>query len=741
MDLQYFWNILARRKWLILTVMLVTSLATYFFVDRLEPKYLSDAQFSTGIVDFKGIDVETDNFYLQKFTVEISFGNLIELMKSPRNLRFLTYRLLIHDLDGNETPFRTLDPEEEYDFNYSQEEIQHLVNVLSEKLGQLEVPLDDAKLDRAYRDLAEAYKYDYETLLEDNLGIERKSDTDFLTISFVSEDAELSRYAVDVFCSDFERGYAYLQEEEGNETVDFFSNEVQKKKAELGERTSTLNKYKYDRNLVDLEAQRNAIVTQITELELQRQGFVNEIPALRNSIADIQKRMSALDHTSANSINERVVLNQAIQNRTKNIGLMEEEYRSGGYTDKKLARTIVTHKIDLEKQLERLAKLEPQSEDDELDHRDESLLLRKVDLEVKLRTATESVSAIETELKKLDKKANSLVSSEAFVSNLENEIEILRTEYEQLYEKHGETKIELDDRQYPVKLVKYAQLADEPEENNQLIMTAFSGILSGTFCVVAIFFLAFMDTSLNNPHQFGKFTGLNPIGSVNKIDNKRLDIKQLYAENSSNVKRENFKESLRSLRYLIEESGAKKVLFTSTKPSEGKTFLIVNLAHVLTLKNKKVLLVDANFKNNSLTRMSKQDITNGLLNSRLIGEAKLEESFMTQSPSTPYNLEGVDIIGNKGTFQSPSEVFAGKDFHKFINDLSANYDFIFIESAALNNYSDTKEMIEYSDKVISVFSAESEINQTDKESINFLQSLGHRFMGAILNKVDLKNMN
>ncbi|NNE29204.1 MAG: hypothetical protein HKN16_06185, partial [Saprospiraceae bacterium] len=367
MDLQYLWNILSRRKWLILTVAITTAIATYFVVEELEPKYKADGQFSTGIVDYKGINVEEDNFFLQKFTVEISFGNLIELMKSSRNVRLLTYRLLHHDLKGDEKPFRTLDPDEEYDFNYSQEEIDGLVGVLEQKLDGFDMDLGDPKLEKVYLDLAEALAYDGETLLKTNLTIDRKNETDFIQAEFVSEDPDLSFFAVDHFCRDFQNHYEYLQLQEGEETVGFFSEEVQKKRAELMRKQKLLDDYKYNRNLVDLDAQRNAIVTQITEMELQKQGFQKDIPALEVSIADINRRISELDNISTNSANERIKNNTAIQNLTKAISVMETEYREGGFKDASLKNRIDIYRKNLNTQIERLAKLEPQSEEDELD--------------------------------------------------------------------------------------------------------------------------------------------------------------------------------------------------------------------------------------------------------------------------------------------------------------------------------------------------------------------------------------
>ena len=182
-------------------------------------------------------------------------------------------------------------------------------------------------------------------------------------------------------------------------------------------------------------------------------------------------------------------------------------------------------------------------------------------------------------------------------------------------------------------------------------------------------------------------------------------------------------------------------MITSTKEGEGKTFLILTLAYALTLKDKKILLIDTNFKNNTLTRMSAEKIQDNLLHTRLIGENNLSDQFEAKKINNMFNLDNVDIIGNRGTSHSPSEFFAGRDFQNFISDLKENYDYIFLEGASLNKYSDTRELVRFADKIVAVFSAESEIKDADKESIDYLLSKEDKFFGSILNKIDLKNMN
>ena len=58
-----------------------------------------------------------------------------------------------------------------------------------------------------------------------------------------------------------------------------------------------------------------------------------------------------------------------------------------------------------------------------------------------------------------------------------------------------------------------------------------------------------------------------------------------------------------------------------------------------------------------------------------------------------------------------------------------------------SKYSDARELVEFVDRIIAVFSAKTEIKVADKASLGYLRSLNDKFMGAILNMVDVKNMN
>ncbi|MEQ8572732.1 MAG: hypothetical protein RIB63_01625, partial [Fulvivirga sp.] len=89
---------------------------------------------------------------------------------------------------------------------------------------------------------------------------------------------------------------------------------------------------------------------------------------------------------------------------------------------------------------------------------------------------------------------------------------------------------------------------------------------------------------------------------------------------------------------------------------------------------------------------------------------------------------------------SPMEILAGKDFKTMLEAFKVSYDYILMEGASLNDFPDAKELVEYADVVLPIFSAESVIKQEDKESINYLKNLNGKLMGAVLNKVDNENL-
>ena len=747
MDIQYFFNVLKRRKWLIILPMLLTAIATYYFVDQKEEMYDSKALVATGIVDITGINMKENNPFLQKMQVEISFANLLKFVTTKGTVRFLQYHLLIHDLTADSTgidpPFRTPNPEFG-EILYTGEELDNLINDMKAAVSDtvLNSALD-TDADLLFRKLAKAYGYDYEKIMKENFFVEREGETDLLQLKFVDKSPKMCAYAINEFFKTLQKYHVREQAKGDLETYGNYQALARKRRAALKAKQDELDRYRQSNGLLEIGSVSSATVRQIQNLEEERLEAQRKYNAKKKEIERLNEYLDDNDRYKLDNKSSSVLSNRAVVNIKKDLAKLRDQLIDE--TDPKKRKSIKSKikltQQNLSYQLDRLVKIKVKEEPGTVEN-ESKILSQRVEAESDYILASESITVIDHELYKLRDRRDNLVKSDAYTQNLEKEIEIMTKTYRKTLDYESDMQFQTISAAHELEPLSWADVPEQPIPDNKYLLSGFAGLVTGSMATLLLFLLAFFDMSLNSPNQFQKFTNLSLLGTLNRVKDSNLDLKQLFSTYTNNANLETFKESVRKIRYIIEESKATTFLFTSTKDGEGKTFMILTLAYALTLKDKKIMLIDTNFKNNTLTRMSKETIQqDNLLYNRLLGENNLGDQFEAKQINTMFNLENVDIIGNRGTSNSPSEFFAGRDFQNFISELSDNYDYIFMEGAALNKYSDTRELVGFADKVISVFSTDSEVKDVDKDSIHYLLSLKDKFMGSILNKLDIKNLN
>jgi Mrp family chromosome partitioning ATPase len=211
------------------------------------------------------------------------------------------------------------------------------------------------------------------------------------------------------------------------------------------------------------------------------------------------------------------------------------------------------------------------------------------------------------------------------------------------------------------------------------------------------------------------------------------------ADSEETTRNNIFRESLRKLRYEIEISGKKVFLFTSTKKGQGKTTLIQALSYSMSLSKKRVLIVDTNFCNPDLTaQLDAEPILEKIIPQNFDDKNLVEE---IKKHSKNLGMGSIYAIGSAGGDYTPSEILPRENLLHHLQTLTSYFDYIFLEGPPLNDFSDSKELAQYVEGVIAVFSAQDVIKQIDRQSIAFFRELNGKFSGSILNMVDMKNVN
>jgi|GEM_PF-598816 len=771
MDFSYFLRLLLDRKWIILAVTLLAVGATFLIARQSSVNYKSRALLGTGITESKSPSASIDQpGAVRPFEIDNQFSNLVEIINSKTVIGLLSKALIEHDLTSG-TPFRSL---EELKEKYSDEELkralvlfdqkfgqggnslpkgeildQNAENVLKERLGDGDTILlaevipelkedkeifSDSQEDAFMKDVLRSMGYNYSTLLA-GLTIFRVRSTDYLKIEYTSDNPELAGFVVNTLSEEFIRYYSRVKSERSDASVEFFTRLAYEKKNELDERNNELKLYKLKHQIVNIDDQSSARIGQIQTLELQREQENKRIPASQQALRAIDRQLSAAETDAASS----AANSQRIQNiRDELTGLTNQAVTTSaaGMDDSAIRQQIEAKRRDLNRVVEQIA-----SEDGSLSSTTQSLLATRLNLEIEMEVAKAGVYSIDRELGRLRSTVGGFVEEDANIQAYDREISLVQEEYLDYVNKLNMAKLMSLTTGNQLSLIERGEVPDSPEPSQTIFLSMFAGALVFAFSLVIIFALAYLDMSLKNPSRFQRMTDIPLLGYLNKLKYDNLDLQTFFNQKSHDPELETFKQLLRKIRYQLEQNNAKRVLVTSTKPQEGKSFLIISLAYSLSLNNKKVLIIDTNFKNNSLTEMLKQANQENLLsNTKLIGDAQLGDEFNTTGIISRTTHSGIDIIGSKGGYNSPSEIFAGKNFDKLLDSLELTYDYIFMEGSSMNEFSDTQELVDYADHVIAVFSAESVLHHSDKQNLSFLRDLEEKFLGGVLNRVGIKDL-
>lgn len=733
MEFLYLFKALNRQKWIIIISVVVAVAAAYFLTRNQKREYKSVAQIATGFTT--NDEVRFTNERYNGPQAEIKFNNVIENVTSSKVLNLLSYDLLLHDLT-EKTPFKQVDQNQAGHEVLKKLPAATAVQLLNEKRAQLQPLRKDVPQEAQLLSYVTAYGYDVETISK-QLQVTRVPKTDYINLTYTSGNPELSAFALNTLVQKFETYYTQNKLQHSDTSIATLDSLVQQKKEELDRRTAAKTSFMAAHGIVDVTLQGSNALQQSDNLNTQlgRERATREETAFKIQQLDQQIRAAKATTTAGtgssggNSDNLTYV---SLKNQYKNL---YREYVDKGSNDQQMKKRLE----DLNNQMRQLEPTTNQAaRTDNGASLADDLQRQKTNAEGELRGIDSRIASIQTQMNQNSGSLNSIAAKSADMEKLDREIGLASADYNNAKERLTAVRNVRDLGLSSFSQTLVAQPALQPEPTHRALIIALAGVSAFILSALAVMLLAFLDSSIRTPSQFQNLTSLKLLGVVNhvKLNSGILEGVGAYGGDHK-LRNDTFRELLRKVRYEIENSGKKIFLFTSTEPRQGKTTLIQALSYSLSLVKKKVLIIDTNFCNNDLTAAisAKPVLEKFYVNGR---------GFMLEDIRpliTQTSVEGVDMIGCEGGNYTPREILPKNHLLNYLNELTTVYDFIFLEGAPLNDYTDTKELIHYSDGIVAVFSSEASLSATDKESIRFFKQNDKKFLGAILNKVQVADLD
>ncbi len=745
MDISYLLRILARRKWLILSAMLAAAIVTFLMIGRKPERYKASVIVSTGIVNYKGVNADNSDAFVQQYQVENAFANLIEYAQSRSAIKLLSIDMLRHDLSaqgsGTEQPYRQ--PNKKLVSFTDEEEKALLAQLLKINLDSLSDPSFSQEFDYLLDKIARSYGYDHDAI-RNSLSVKRKAATDYLSFEVTTDNPNLSRQMANLYVKRFTTYYQNISVREKRKSVANFAQLAADKKRVVDSIKVLYYNYLQIRGLPVLGKQSEELATQLTALELAKQRAQATQRSATESKGKIQQYMDDRSSNDAGETKTRVVDKSVTSEKLEKVRQLTQQSAQAGGKDPDVEAALVEARTDLERSVRGSARTlgKPRQQDESRRTREE-LYKDKVGADLDRIDAEQSVSEINQRIGRIQGQLRTAVKDDEVATNLSSDQTRAEAEYDLVNTKLIEARLNLENAENPLHVVENAQTPEWPEANHQVLLSAFAAIVVGTLAVIVLFLLAYMDHSLQSPDIFKKFSGNLPLlGAVDRIPVKNMDLGIIFSGQSDVPRYMSFRESMRKIRSQIIASGHHIFLVVSAKAGEGKTFTLHGLAYSLAANNKRVVMLDTNFKTPLPEAYTDQATPNRVLLNKIIRDNGMSDVFQEKTKTGGDAEEHrVDIIGNNGLQKSPAELLAPEQFRQFLADLRQHYDYILLESAALNNYSDAHELAPFADQVIAVFNARSVIGPADKDSLDYLRSLNGQFAGAVLTEVDPRNIH
>jgi succinoglycan biosynthesis transport protein ExoP len=196
-------------------------------------------------------------------------------------------------------------------------------------------------------------------------------------------------------------------------------------------------------------------------------------------------------------------------------------------------------------------------------------------------------------------------------------------------------------------------------------------------------------------------------------------------------------ESYRRCRTNLELSGPlgsfKTLLISSGSAREGKTSVAVNLATTFVTVGKKVLLIDANFRQPKLRALFPKEQSGDSaerfdfgLSSVLMHQCTATEAVRTSG------IDGLDIIDCGPLPANPSELLSNRRMEDMLARLRDNYDYIIIDGPPVLLVSDAKVLAGLVDATLLVYNAAETSRGAAQRTIREFKQVNARIIGCVL---------
>ena len=360
------------------------------------------------------------------------------------------------------------------------------------------------------------------------------------------------------------------------------------------------------------------------------------------------------------------------------------EYAEQRFNDYQIKRQSINITLETQGVLEQVVKLETKLQE---------LNLKRLELGRKFKKdhpayqgIIEQIQAVESQKNELIGEVGNLPETQQELLRLKRDVEVSNQIYTLLLGKTQELDIVRAGTVGNVRVIDYAEVnTTKPVKPKKALIVVMTTMLGGMLAVAIVLIQKAMHKGVEDPSEI-EALGIPVYASVPHSDyqdkltgftgrkNKTGKAKSLLAlDNPADLSIEALRSLRTSLHFAMMEAKNNIIAISGPSPGVGKSFISVNLAAVLAQSGKKVLIIDADMRKGYLQTQFGLKWDDGL-SDYLSGRLNLAQV------TKPTKVEGLSVITRGQIPPNPSELLMHSNFNKLVEEVSAAYDIVIIDT-------------------------------------------------------------
>ena len=580
-----------------------------------------------------------------------------------------------------------------------------------------------------------------------NLKVSNILGTNLLSISYRDPEPQKAAQAVNTLMSVFLEIHLAENRAEIVATREFIEKQLPKAKATVAQAELAVRKFQEENQIVALDTEASAIMTQFNQLEQQITDIQSEIVNINRKSQTIENKIGlnssqAVKVTNLNQSSAMRQINEQIQQAEAQLAAERTRFTNASPQIIELEDKLASLKAIRERTTKQLTgnkgnSFSPRYSGGQLQ---EELAQELVMLETTNQGLKAKVAELSQAQAQYKQKISTLPQLKQKLHALHRELEISQATHSLLLQKLQEVRIAENQNIGNFRVVTQAHPPEEPIPYRSLNYLA-SSLLASLAAAATIYILEATDKSIKTVDEaknlFG-YTWLSIIPAVEQAkipslvgqNTTRLLPQQIVRDYPSSSVGESYRMLQSNLRFLSADQNLKTIIVTSSVAGEGKSTISANLAVAMAQAGQRVLLVDGNLHHPSQHHIWELDNNFGLSN--ILGE-QLDPRLAIKEVSLNLDVLTAGIVPF-----NPATLLDSQRMESLLEYLSLRYELVIIDTPSLDFTADAPIIGRMADGVLLVVKP----GQVDQNKAKFAKEIlvqsGQNVLGIVINGISSK---